>query len=130
MAKPDPFAGLTLTQERPLGTGSIEQRLFQPTQSKQQESPSSHLDRKTSRQEDTPPAKQQKPKVGFRLSLQGIAALDDMKLRLLRTHGIRALKEDIIEEAIMTLYRDFEAQEGESIIVRHLSSHQDGKTSR
>lgn len=126
--KPDPFTGFRLTQERPLGTGQIEQQLFRDTQTPQPEPVATKVERKNgtkvakNQPSKVEPAMQPRRKAGYRITEDAIYAVIQMKVDLLRQFGVKASQEAIVEEAIHMIREDFEKGKEKSRLVRNLSA--------
>lgn len=70
------------------------------------------------------------PKVTYRLSLDAIDAVEDIKRTLRRQYSIKVNLEEIAEEAILAAYNDFLENQKNSILVRKFSGKPENKNSR
>jgi hypothetical protein len=68
-------------------------------------------------------------KVNYRLSPEALEHLEDIVIALKRTYGVKALREEVVEEAIEAVYRELQEQKEHSSLVQILSRNQEVKKS-
>ncbi len=142
MAKKNPWEGLDLAgQVSP--SGQLDQQLFQsrprpekpvaqdimvvPAEPQKQGNTeaSLHVSVDTSKQENPLPSPPQK--ATFALPTEVLDALDDIKLTLKRSYGIRLSKEKIVAEAIQQLSADLSEHKKTSLLVNKYSREEGNK---
>ena len=134
-----PFTGVRLTDQTPLSTVGLDQRLFAlPTRQlrpkpKKREEPH-EVGKEGSREtgkETSQPAKReigqlfdlnQKPyrKDSFLFTTEEFEALEDLKLELRRKFDLRATKNDLARCAIHDLIQDYKRHKEGSVVVQRL----------
>ncbi len=84
--------------------------------------PESQITSKPEKQKASKPdrASEGYTKATYRVRDEAIDAVEDMRLLLKRTYSIKALREEIVEEAILAAQRDLQENGEASFLVRYL----------